>query len=333
MESKIVRKKQLNDTQRSSICKKYDMGRNASKIALDLDLNLQTVVSVINKYKKTGCSEAVKKRKPKIKIIDDNTKNYIKQKIDEDVSITLVRLKSLLREDKGIVASLSTINNAIKDFNYSFKRIELIPAARNNEKTINLRQAYCETYALWDEDSLIFVDEFGISCSTRVKYGRSEKGTTPRKSVRTIRSKNISVSAAIMKNKVITFKIQDRPYTGESFFEFINNLCATLINTQITSAKIIMDNASIHKGERVRELLEQKGFQLVFLPAYSPQLNPIEEVFGKWKHLIKIENCSTIEDLMSKILSTASCITRSDCNAFFSHVREFILKGIRKENF
>jgi len=329
----MERKKQLDDTQRSTICKKYDLGRNAAKIAIDLDINFKTVVSVINKYKQTGSSKAVKTRMAKKRIMDDDAKKYIKEKIDDDVSITLQSLKILLLQEKGIAASISTVNNAIKDFHYSFKRIAMIPAARNNEKTLSLRQTFCETYALWDEDCLIFVDEFGISCSTRVKYGRSEKGTTPRKNIRSIRSKNISVSAAIMKNKLITFKIQDRPYKGETFLEFIQNLCGKLNSLEILTGKIIMDNASIHKGDRVRHFLEQKGFELVFLPPYSPQLNPIEETFGKWKHLIKVQNCDTIEDLMIKISSTSSSITRNDCNAFFSHVREFVLKGIRREDF
>ena len=94
-----------------------------------------------------------------------------------------------------------------------------------------------------------------------------------------------------------------------------------------------MDNASIHKGERVRYFVEQQGFELIFLPPYSPQLNPIEEIFSKWKHLIKSHNCETIQGLLDTISSTSSAITSIDCSSFFSHVREFILKGIRNEEF
>ena len=78
--------------------KKYDLGRNVSKIALDLDIKFQIVVSVINNYKKMGSCDAVKKRKPKKIIINDDTKNFMKEKNDEDVSTTLVRLRNLCEE-------------------------------------------------------------------------------------------------------------------------------------------------------------------------------------------------------------------------------------------
>jgi len=94
-----------------------------------------------------------------------------------------------------------------------------------------------------------------------------------------------------------------------------------------------MDNASIHKRESCKKLLSEHNFDLMFLPAYSPQLNPIEEVFSKWKHIIKTANCETLESLKSQIQVASEAITRTDCNNFFSHVREFVLKGIRREEF
>ena len=93
-------KKKLNYFQRNTISKKYDLGRNASEIAFDLDIKFQTVVSVINRYKKTGSSFAVQKRNPKTQLIDDDTKHFIKEKNYEDVSITLVTLQNLLRTEK-----------------------------------------------------------------------------------------------------------------------------------------------------------------------------------------------------------------------------------------
>jgi len=112
-----------------------------------------------------------------------------------------------------------------------------------------------------------------------VKYGRSLKESTPRKNVRAIQSKNISVSAAVTNKQIITFKVKDSAYNAESFLEFIKTLCQKLISLQIVAGKIIMDNASIHKGKRVRYFVEQQGFELIFLPPCSPQLNPIEEIF------------------------------------------------------
>jgi transposase len=94
-----------------------------------------------------------------------------------------------------------------------------------------------------------------------------------------------------------------------------------------------MHNASIHKSNDSRNLINENGFELVFLPAYSPQLNPIEELFSKWKSNIKSMNAKTNEELNIAIHRSASSISQEDCENFYSHVRKFILKGIRHEEF
>jgi len=94
--NKMERKKQLNETQRYAICKKFDSGINSSIIARELDINFNTVMSVIRKYKETGSHKANKKRKLKKKIIDEKTSNFIKEKIHENVSITLEKYSFVL---------------------------------------------------------------------------------------------------------------------------------------------------------------------------------------------------------------------------------------------
>ena len=92
----MEKKKLLNETQRFAICKKFDFGINLSIIAIELDINFNIVMAVIRKYKETGSHEANKKRKPKKKIIDEETSNFIKEKIDENVSITLEKYSFVL---------------------------------------------------------------------------------------------------------------------------------------------------------------------------------------------------------------------------------------------
>jgi len=94
-----------------------------------------------------------------------------------------------------------------------------------------------------------------------------------------------------------------------------------------------MDNCSIHRGSDVRNLIESKGHNLLFLRPYSPQLNPIEELFSKWKGLIKSGNPNTKDDLLALIKCSMTKITSQDCCSCFNHVREFAVKGVRREDF
>ena len=68
----------------------------------------------------------------------------------------------------------------------------------------------------------------------------------------------------------------------------------------LTDVLLVMDNASIHKTVINKSLITSAGHRYMFLPPYTPQLNPIEEVFSKWKTLIKSRNSQNIEDLMMR---------------------------------
>jgi transposase len=82
---------------------------------------------------------------------------------------------------------------------------------------------------------------------------------------------------------------------------------------------VVMDNLSAHKGERVKELIEQRGCQLVYLPSYSADLNPIEEAFSKIKGLVRKAEARTREALVEAIGSALSAITSRDARNFFEH--------------
>ena len=117
------------------------------------------------------------------------------------------------------------------------------------------------------------------------------------------------------------------------FGSFLESLCDKLYEKEIYTGIIFLDNASIHKSENHKIFLNSKRFELCFLPPYSPQLNPIEEVFSKWKNIIKTQNSESIEKLYENIRLGESLITENDCLEFYAHVRTFVLQGIMKEHF
>ena len=82
---------------------------------------------------------------------------------------------------------------------------------------------------------------------------------------------------------------------------------------------MVMDNLSAHKGERIRELIEERGCELVYLPSYSPDLNPIEEAFSKIKGLVRKAEARTKEALIEAIGSALSAVSSGDARSFFEH--------------
>lgn len=215
---------------------------------------------------------------PKKKLGDDSIE-LIKNKINEDVSITLGELKNVLQNNLNITTSVSSVYRAINSFNYTFKKTVLIPEARNSNINVEKRKEYASQFMLMSTDSLVFLDEMGVNCSMRRSYGRSLAGTSPRKTVRSIRSKNYSVSAAITRRGVFYFQVLSHAYNGIHYQAFIQRIIDKFAQEGLENRILIMDNCSMHKVAPVRELIENAGHRLVFLPPYTPQLNPIEELF------------------------------------------------------
>lgn len=82
---------------------------------------------------------------------------------------------------------------------------------------------------------------------------------------------------------------------------------------------VVMDNLSAHKGERVRELVEGRGSEVLFLPSYSPDFSPIEEAFSKLKALLRKEKARTKEALVEAIGRALDAITPEDAQGWFGH--------------
>jgi transposase len=82
---------------------------------------------------------------------------------------------------------------------------------------------------------------------------------------------------------------------------------------------VVIDNLTAHKGERVRELIEGRGCELVYLPPYSPDFNPIEEAFAKIKGLLRKAEARTREALVEAMGTAISAVTAQDARGFFEH--------------
>ena len=82
---------------------------------------------------------------------------------------------------------------------------------------------------------------------------------------------------------------------------------------------VVMDNLSAHRPRRIRELIEQQGCELLYLPAYSPDYNPIEEAFSKVKNLLRKAATRSKEALIDAIGQALSAVTAEDAQGYFEH--------------
>ncbi len=82
---------------------------------------------------------------------------------------------------------------------------------------------------------------------------------------------------------------------------------------------MVMDNLSSHRGGRIRELIEQKGYELIYLPPYSPDFNPTEQAFSKLKGCLRGACARSQRTLMEVIVEALRTISAQDAQGFFEH--------------
>jgi transposase len=106
----------------------------------------------------------------------------------------------------------------------------------------------------------------------------------------------------------------DGPINGESFLQYVEQF---LVPTLRPGDLVVMDNLGSHKGEAVRLAIRAAGARLVFLPAYSPDLNPIEQVFAKLKHFFRKARERSVEATWQRIGAILPSFTSEQCSNDF----------------
>jgi transposase len=106
----------------------------------------------------------------------------------------------------------------------------------------------------------------------------------------------------------------DGPINGESFLAYVEQMLVPELSTRNT---VILDNLGSHKGEAVRKAIRATGARLFFLPPYSPDLNPIEQVFAKIKHLLRKAKQRTITTVWKTIGQILNAFSAEECQNYF----------------
>jgi transposase len=167
-----------------------------------------------------------------------------------------------------------------------------------------------------DPKRLVFVDEMGVNTSLSSLYAWALKGERAHCSVPRNRGKNTTLLASMSAEGMGPCVVKVGATTKVVFEAYVEQVLApTLYPGQI----VVMDNLSAHKGERVKELVEERGCQLLYLPPYSPDLNPIEEAFAKIKSLLRKAEGRTREALVKALGEAISAVSSKDARGFLKH--------------
>ena len=165
---------------------------------------------------------------------------------------------------------------------------------------------------------LVFVDESGFNVSMARLRARAPRGKRAYGKVPRNRGKNTTLIAAITLEGAMGISMAVEGATDALAFEvYVEHFLApSLEKGQV----VVLDGLGAHRTHRVRELIEARGADLVFLPSYSPELNPIEEAFSKIKALVvRKEGAGVREALVEAIGRASAAVTPEDAAGWFAH--------------
>ena len=156
----------------------------------------------------------------------------------------------------------------------------------------------------------MFIDETWAKTNMTRRGGRSPRGTRLVAKVPHRRWRTLTFLAALRCDRIEAPCVIDGPINGLSFRAYVEQF---LLPTLSAGDIVIMDNLGSHKGQAVRQLIRAAGAKLFFLPRYSPDLNPIEQVFAKLKTLLRKADPRTIETTWREIGALLGCFTPQEC--------------------
>jgi transposase len=163
----------------------------------------------------------------------------------------------------------------------------------------------------------VFVDESGFHTSMTRLYARAPRGKRAYGKVPRNRGKNTTLIASMTLEGAMGESMTIEGATDAAAFEaYVEHFLAPILKE---GQVVVLDGLGAHRTQRVTELVEARGAQLLFLPSYSPDLNPIEEAFGKIKGLVRKVGARMREALVEAIELALAAVTPEDAAGWFAH--------------
>ena len=291
------------------------------KVAANLSVDGSTVRRIVRLFETTGSVN--KKAYPSEKSFRKITKSaelFILHLVIDKPGLYLRELKNELELQLGIDVTESAICVFLNKAGFTRQRLKLYAVQRDDD----LREKFAADISLFSSHMLLFLDETGTDHRDTFRTkGYSLRGRPARKQQLLVRGEHISAICIMSVEGILACRIVRGSVDGETFIEFIENSLMPNVmpfNGNNSRSIVIMDNCTIHHVSEVTQLLQEVGVLIYWLPPYSPDMNPIEELFSKAKAMMRAmqDEMQAIQDIDTIVYSAFSTITPQDCEGWIA---------------
>lgn len=304
------------------VYQRIGMGLTFNTIARHLNVATSTVHRIFKQFELNGDIVAASPRshRPEIRLLDERCELIVIGLILESPTLYLHEVCQQIQEITSLSVSQATICRLLQRYGLTRKKVKQVALQR----CYMLRGAFMAQCSLFSREQLVWLDETGSNSKDHIRrFGYAIRGTTPVSHRLLIRGKRVNAIAALASDGIIAVDTVVGTVDGQTFFDFLRG---TLIprmrafNGSNPNSVIIMDNCSIHHIQEVKQLLNQAGILALFLPPYSPDLNPIEEAFNYVKsylrkHDILLQSGAPMPTIVEAAFES---ITINQCNSWIT---------------
>jgi transposase len=186
----------------------------------------------------------------------------------------------------------------------------VLPSEQDRRDVARYRARWQRYQGRLDPQRLVFIDETWAKTNMTRTHGRCRRGERLHAKVPHGHWKTLTFLAALRHDRIDAPAVFDGPINGISFLAYVEQF---LIPTLKPGDVVILDNLGSHKGQAVRKAIRAAGAKLLFLPPYSPDLNPIEQVFAKLKTLLRKAAERSVEATWRRIGTLLDAFSPNEC--------------------
>jgi transposase len=192
----------------------------------------------------------------------------------------------------------------------------LIAEERDRSDVARRRAQWKKRQPRIEPSRLVFIDETWTKTNMAALRGWAPRGARLKAKVPQASWKTMTFLAALRQDRLDAPWLIDGPINGERFLLYVEKV---LVPTLKPGDIVILDNLGSHKGKAVRRAIRDVGAKLIFLPKYSPDLNPIEQLFAKLKHWLRKAAMRTTNAVCQAIGEILDTLTSAECRNYFAN--------------
>jgi transposase len=288
-------------------------GESCRAVAATFKVSVASVVKWSQRFRATG-SAAARRMGGTRSYALAGERDWLLRRLAEQPDVTLRALLAELTE-RGIKVSYYAVWHFFEHEGISFKKS--LHASEQDRPDVARRRAQWKKYqGRLDPARLVFIDKTWAKTNLTRTHGRAPRGERLVAKVPQGRWRTLTFLAALRRDRIDAPCVIDGPINGESFLAYVEQF---LVPTLRPGDIVIIDNLGSHKGKAVRRAIRAAGAKLFFLPPYSPDLNPIEQVFAKLKTLLRKAGERTLEATWKRIGALLRAFTPQECENYIAN--------------